>query len=112
MGGDLFGRGIPAFGGHRIKHGGPDRNNLFCVTGFYGGNGLSAIDGTFKRIPINNGGNIGNLLRIQQGGNAGHNIFAECRGRGQNMRVMIGQITNDAAQVFRKGMFQPAMFGL
>ena len=85
----------------RIKGGGADGDDLDAVGTLDGSQRITSVDRANEGIGGFNAGDFGDLPDVEQGGDAGHDVFAEGGGRGEDVAVAGGVSDDQRGEVFR-----------
>ncbi len=73
--------------GHRVEARGAHGDDLDLVAALHRGNGVASVDGAIESIGAVHMNDVGNLRHIEQGRHARGDVFAEGRGRRQDVAV-------------------------
>src|SRR5690606_32649725 len=95
-------RGRATFGGHGAVAGGAHGDDLDASAGLHGGNGVTGVDRALEGVGGLDRDDLGDLVDVQQCGDARQDVLAVGGGRGQHVAVSLAQLGNQRGDVFRQ----------
>src|SRR5690606_5794173 len=101
-GGNRFHCGTATFGGHGVEAGAAHGDDLDRGVGLDGGDGVTGIDRALEGVGAFDGDDLGDLVDVQQSGNARQVVLAVGAGRGQDVAVALAQLGDQQGDVLRQ----------
>src|SRR5690606_17120007 len=89
--GDRFDGGGATLGGHRGEAGATHGDHLHRRAGLHGGDGVAGGDRALEGVGAFHGDDFGDLVDVQQGGDARQVVLAVGGGRGQHVAVGLSE---------------------
>src|SRR5690606_24172285 len=100
-----------AFGGSGVEAGGTHGDHLDGSGGLHGGDGVTGIDRTLEGVGALDGDDLGDLVYVQQGGDARQVVLAVGGGGGQHVAVALAQLGDQGRDVFRQLVSEGGVVG-
>jgi hypothetical protein len=85
------------FGGNRVETGGTHGDHLDRSGRLHGGDGVTGVDRTLEGVGAFDRDDLGDLVNVQQRGNARQDVFAVGGGGSQDVAVALAQLCTSGA---------------
>src|SRR5690606_13762303 len=100
--GNGFHRRTATFSSNRVETGGAHGDDLDRRVGLDGGDGVTGVDRALEGIGAFYRDDLGDLINVQQRGNARQVVLAVGAGRGQDVAVVLAQLGDQQGDVLRQ----------
>ena len=100
--GNLLDGSRTAFGGDGVEAGGTHGDHLDRSRGLHGSDGVTGVDRTLEGVGADHFDDLGDLVDVQQRGDARQEVLAVGGSRGQHVAVVLAQLGDQRRDVFRQ----------